>query len=120
MVELALILPVIVLLLFGTMEFGRAFYSYISVTSAVREGVREAAVGKTDAEIEARIRQAVTLSEAETRLHILEISPAEGDRVAGSAVRVEIRYDMPLVVPLIGDLLPNPLPLTASATMRSE
>jgi Flp pilus assembly protein TadG len=37
LVELALILPIIVLLMFGTVEFGRVFYSYITVTSAVRK-----------------------------------------------------------------------------------
>lgn len=120
LVELALILPIIVLLLFGTVEFGRVFYSYITVTSAVREGVRQAAVGKTDAEIEARIREAVTLAEADTRLQILSITPTEGNRPTGVPVKVEIRYDMPLIVPLIGDFLPNPVPLSASATMRKE
>ena len=120
LVELALILPIIVLLMFGTVEFGRVFYSYITVTSAVREGVRQAAVGKTDEEIEARIRDAVTLAEANTRLQILSITPAEGARTPGVPVSVEIRYNMPLITPLISDFLTNPLPLTASATMRIE
>ncbi|MEN1760996.1 TadE family protein [Anoxynatronum sibiricum] len=120
LVELALILPIIVLLLFGTVEFGRVFYSYITVTSGVREGVRVAAIGKNDAEIEARIREAVTLAESDTRLQILSITPAEGSRPPGVPVTVEIRYNMPLITPLIGDYLPNPVPLTASATMRRE
>lgn len=120
LVELALILPIIVLLLFGTVEFGRVFYSYITITSAVREGVREAAVGKSDDEIEARIKEAVTLSDADTQLHILPITPSEGSRTTGVPVKVEIRYDMPLIVPLFLDFLPNPVPLKASATMRKE
>lgn len=120
LVELALILPIIVLLLFGTVEFGRVFYSYITITSAVREGAREAAVGKTDAEIEARIKEAVTLADLDTRLHISPITPSEGNRTTGVPVKVEIRYEMPLIVPLIGEFLPNPVPLTASATMRKE
>lgn len=120
LVELALILPIIVLLLFGTVEFGRVFYSYITVTSAVREGAREAAVGKTDVEIEARIREAATLSNADTQLQVISITPAEGSRTTGVPVTVEIVYNMPLIVPLIGDFLPNPVPLSASATMRKE
>ena len=120
LVELALILPIIVLLMFGTVEFGRVFYSYITVTSAVREGVRQAAVGKTNAEIEERIRDAVTLAESNTRLQVVSILPAEGARTTGVPITVEIRYDMPLVTPLIGDFLPNPVPLTATATMRRE
>lgn len=120
LVELALILPIIVLLLFGTVEFGRVFYSYITVTSAVREGVRQAAVGKTDDEIKERIRDAVTLAEIDTRLQIVSISPVESARTTGVPVTIEIRYNMPLVTPIIGDFLPNPVPLSATATMRRE
>jgi Flp pilus assembly protein TadG len=38
MVELALMLPVITLLLVGTVDLGRAFFGYIRLTNAVREG----------------------------------------------------------------------------------
>ena len=120
LVELALILPVLVLLLFGTVEFGRTFYSYITVTGAVREGVREAAVGKNDTEIEARVREALTLPQGASEVHSITITPSEGSRITGVPVTVELRYDMPLVTPLLNTFLPNPVPLTASATMRRE
>lgn len=120
LVELALILPIIVLLLFGTVEFGRVFHSYINITSAVREGARLGAVGRTDIEIEDRIRESVTLANADTQLSILKIYPVESARTPGIPVEIEIQYDLPLVTPLLGDILPNPVPLKASATMRHE
>ncbi len=40
MVEFALILPIIVLLLVGVFDLGRAFFSYIAITNAAREGAR--------------------------------------------------------------------------------
>lgn len=46
MVEAALILPILVLLLFGIVEFGRAFNAQVTMTHAAREGVREYAINK--------------------------------------------------------------------------
>ena len=43
-VELALILPILILLIFGIVEFGIAFNNYITITHAAREGARLAAV----------------------------------------------------------------------------
>ncbi len=46
MVELALVLPVLGLLLFGIVEFGIAFNNYLTLTDAVRAGARQAAVSR--------------------------------------------------------------------------
>ena len=43
-VEFALVLPLLCLLLFGIIQFGIAFYTYIDLTSATRDGARKAAV----------------------------------------------------------------------------
>jgi Flp pilus assembly protein TadG len=43
LVELALVLPLLLLLLGGIVDIGRAFYSYIEITNAAREGARAAA-----------------------------------------------------------------------------
>ena len=48
-VELALVLPLLILLVGGIIDFGFAFNSQISLTHAAREGVRvEAVTGDTD------------------------------------------------------------------------
>ena len=38
MVELSLVLPVLILVLLGTIDLGRAFFDYVRLTNAVREG----------------------------------------------------------------------------------
>lgn len=43
-VEMALLLPVLVLLLLGIMEFGRAYNAQVTLTNAAREGVRVMAI----------------------------------------------------------------------------
>jgi TadE-like protein len=40
MVEFALVFPVVLLLIYGIMEFGRMIYIYSSVTTASREAAR--------------------------------------------------------------------------------
>ena len=50
MVEFALILPVLVLFVFGIVEFGRAYSARIELTAAVREGARAVALGATATE----------------------------------------------------------------------
>lgn len=44
-VEFALILPVLILFVFGIVEFGRAYSARIELTAAVREGARAVALG---------------------------------------------------------------------------
>jgi Flp pilus assembly protein TadG len=40
MIEFALILPLMVLFIIGIFELGRAFFAYIAISNAAREGVR--------------------------------------------------------------------------------
>lgn len=44
--EFALVLPLMVMLLFGIIQFGVTFNNYISLTDAVRAGARKAAVSR--------------------------------------------------------------------------
>ncbi|MCL4424994.1 MAG: pilus assembly protein [Firmicutes bacterium] len=118
-VELALLLPVILFILFGIAEFGRAFNAYITLENAAREGARLGVTGASDAEILDRVKAvAVTLDEA--RLTV-QITPAEGARQRGETITVHTTYDFPLVVPLIGQILQGqPLILEAALSMRLE
>ena len=47
LVEFAVILPVLLMVLWGIFQFGIAFNDYIQVTSAAREGARKAAVSRS-------------------------------------------------------------------------
>jgi hypothetical protein len=46
LVEFALVLPVLLLMIFGIIEFARIFYSWLIVTNAVRTGERYAVTGE--------------------------------------------------------------------------
>jgi hypothetical protein len=51
-VEMALVLPLLILLLGGIIDFGFAFNTQISLTHAAREGVRVEAIGIVDGDPE--------------------------------------------------------------------
>jgi Flp pilus assembly protein TadG len=46
-VEFAIVLPILVLLIFGITQFGLAFRNYLAITDAARVGARAAAVKRT-------------------------------------------------------------------------
>jgi Flp pilus assembly protein TadG len=62
--ELALVLPVFCLLLFGIIQFGILFNNYVTVTDAVRAGTRKAAVSRLEGNpcgvAEAAVRKAAS------------------------------------------------------------
>ncbi|MCL1594196.1 MAG: pilus assembly protein [Actinomycetia bacterium] len=60
MVEFAILLPLLLVLVFGIIEFGRAYNASISLTHAAREGVREYAVTQDAAAGTAAARNAAT------------------------------------------------------------
>lgn len=55
-VEFALVLPLFVMLVFGALEFGRAYYCVHLLTNAAREGARTGSLpGKLESDVEASV-----------------------------------------------------------------
>jgi len=112
-VELALALPLVVVVLLVVVQVGLVVRDQILLVHAAREAAREAAV---DAAVDAPRRAAVAGSGlAEDRLSV----SSAGRGAAGSRVRVEVRYRAPTAVPLVGAALGD-VTLEAAATMRVE
>jgi Flp pilus assembly protein TadG len=92
LVEFALVAPVLLLILFGIVQFGIAFKNSIVVTDAVRAGARKAAVsrGLAPSQRSAAVEQAVDDSAGNldpTKLHVTVTSPTwtAGDKVTVAA-----------------------------------
>jgi Flp pilus assembly protein TadG len=112
-VEVALVLPLVVLLLLAIVQLGLLVRDQILVVHAAREAAREAAV---DPGAEAPRRAALASSTlAGDRLTVT----ATGRGAAGTRVRVEVAYRSPTAVPVIGATVGD-LTLRASTTMRVE
>ncbi len=60
MVEFAIVVPLLILLVFGTIEFGRAYNAQNALTHAAREGAREYAISQDAAAGEAAAIAAAT------------------------------------------------------------
>lgn len=112
-VELALLLPVVVLLLLAVLQVGLVTRDVVLVTHASREAARAAAVdGAPGAAREAALASSGLEGD---RLHV-----AVHDRSGpGSRVRVEVAYRAPTNVPIIGAMLGDRA-IRSSATMRVE
>jgi Flp pilus assembly protein TadG len=108
-VELALALPVLVVLLLATVQVTVVVRDQLAVVHAAREAARAAAVS-TDPSTDgaAAAHQAIALDG-------LDVSIATD----GTTVRATVRHVVRTDVPLIGALVPD-VHVTATATMRAE
>lgn len=118
MVETAIILPVILLLIMGIIDFGLLFNNFILVSNAAREGARRAALGGTDTEI-MDVVQNLTTTLDPARLAVF-ITPAENSRFTGDEVTVQVTYDSQLITPMVGALFDDGIPLNTKTIMRVE
>lgn len=118
MVETALILPIVILLLTGIIDFGLLFNNYLVITNASREAARNAAVGCTDLEINIMVAN-MTSTLDQSKLST-SIYPAQALRKKGDEVTVTIKYNNMLLTPVISAIVPNPMSLTAKTVMRME
>ncbi|MDD2433344.1 MAG: TadE/TadG family type IV pilus assembly protein [Clostridia bacterium] len=121
LVEMALLLPLLLLLLFGIIEFGRVMSASFIVTHGAREGARYGAVGATDSEIVTRIqtKAAVALYDPEDPTK-LSIEIGRTGPVKGGDIEVKVSYAVTLYLPLIPEFTGNPLTVVGTSVMRVE
>ena len=60
LVETAIVLPIVLLLVMGIIDFGLLFNNYIVISNASREGARKAALGGTDIEVVQTVQNMTT------------------------------------------------------------
>jgi Flp pilus assembly protein TadG len=105
-VEMALLLPVLILLLLGIMEFGRAFNAQVILTSAARESVRVMSISKDGANARSSaITAAGTLSPLLKDSDIAVSVPGATTASpcpSGSAATVTITYSLSTLTGLAG------------------
>jgi TadE-like protein len=125
-VEFALLLPLLLMILFGIIEFGLVLYNQEVITNASREGARFGIVMRapkyTSAEIEDAVKNYIT-----PRLICLGSCPSPAVKAEGAGglfgsdlkVHVEYTYDF-LVLPSFAASLGDTLTLKAETVMKME
>jgi hypothetical protein len=135
-VEFALLLPLLLLILFGIIEFGLVLYNQEVITNASREGARLGIVARspryTKAEIEDAVKNYLTPPPPEAqRLICLGSCPSPTVNADGAGglfwsdlkVHVEYAYDLrvlPTFAAWFGGTLGDTLTLKAETVMKME
>ena len=126
--EFALVLPVLLLVMMGILDFGRAVFAYNSLSNAARDGARVAIVDQT---ISGGIPAGA--QEAANQATGLGLNPAADVTVTytvpgastaacvaiGCEATVEARYRFTAITPIIGNIV-GPINLAATTTMTIE
>ncbi len=130
LIEFVLVIPILLLILFGIMEFGRYFYTRLTLRQAVAEAARFAVTGN-------QLTDPVSgqgLGRASSIEHIIEqrtaslgvspsdisISPADGG-APEQVVTIDVHYHYDIAFPSIASLVPSSLlDFTVSTSMRNE
>ncbi|NLB79431.1 MAG: pilus assembly protein [Clostridiaceae bacterium] len=119
LVETAIVLPILLLIIMGIIEFGLLFNNYIIITNASREGARKAAIGGTDSEIIQVVENITTTLELSKMT--ISVSPSFSSRRHGTQVQVEVVYRAGLITPIIGKFFPGgEARLMSTSVMRVE
>ncbi len=116
MVEMAIILPVLLLILFSIFEFGRILGAYMLVHDLARDGVRYGVVGMSDQSIKDHIME----HDSFLSISSDDINITPSIRSLGSALTVGIDYEIEIITPIISSIVPNPINLRAEYVMRVE
>ncbi|MFC7491620.1 MULTISPECIES: TadE/TadG family type IV pilus assembly protein [unclassified Knoellia] len=125
MVEFALLLPLLLLVLFGLIDMGRMFLTQAMVTNAAREGARMAAF-RLDADVPTRANASMPgingVSGGTTTVQILDACPAAPTAAQAARVRVTVNGFSWVALGAISGLFPGgaiaaPTP-TATSSMR--
>ena len=116
-VEFALVLPLLLMVLFGITEFGRAIAVVEVLTSAAREGARIAAVTAPDqAAVEARVNEVLGAAAVTASAIILEGPVGQPE----STVKVTVRSDFDVLSASVLSAFSGTITLQGVSVMRHE
>ena len=118
MVEFALVMPILLLLVFGVTEFSRAFMTLNVITSAAREGCRLAVVTGPDATaVTARVNEVCAAARVvPTNVAVVGPDPLDVER----RVTVTVQTNFQVLSARVLGTFRGTIPLTASTVMRHE
>ena len=118
MVEFALVLPILLLVVFGATEFGRAWMTLNILTAAAREGARLAVVTAPDvAAVNARVTEVCTAARVvPTVINCVGPDPADVEQ----RVTVTVQSNFTVLSARVLGPFNGTFPLTAVAVMRHE
>jgi len=124
LVETALVLPVVLILLMGLFDFGRAIFAYNTVAEAARNGARVAIVNQTPADICAVAAQrAVGLGLSAGCVSPgqvgVSLSPSSGCTAINCLQSVTVTYAFTPLTPIVSAFT-GPITVNSTSTVAVE
>ena len=122
--EFALLLPVLLLMLLGIIEFGMIMYSREVVTNAAREGARAGIVQGPPKRTEGQIKEIARNYLTNTGINSskVEFAVTNAELVSPNNLTVQATYEYNFLFPYIPMIagIPSPLDIRTQVVMRHE
>jgi len=115
-VEFALVLPLLLLLLLGIIDFGQVFYKVILANEAAREAART--VATSDAGGSSAKSTAIAAAQAIDSSFTANVNSTS--LVTGDTLIVTVTGSVAIADPIMSTFLGNPYSVSAKANMRME
>jgi Flp pilus assembly protein TadG len=132
-VSFALVGPLFLFIIFGLMEMGGVLNAWMVITNEAREAARYGAVtydgtanqttelANEQASIRAFVQQRLNGQLAASGIYRQpDVAFIPTGTNQSPLVQVTIYYQVPLVIPVVSQFLPNPFPIAARSAMRGE
>ena len=128
LVETAFVLPIMLLVCVGILEFGRAYQTWQVLTQAARAGVKVAAVeGSSDEQVEIAVRTELAAGELPNAatVPVMLNRRVPSSNATSSQITIDYPFDFVVLNPAAHLVRPAsttgaPLTMSAVATMRNE
>ena len=120
-VEFALVLPILLLIVCGILDFGWLFYNQLSVENACREVARVGCVNAQDAQLDQIVTDKVEAILPKNLKSVVvdskltnPTSPLEGD------LKVNVKAEMNTLTPVLGVIYGKTKELSYTVTIKTE
>ena len=117
LVEFAIILPILLMLVMGILQFAMILNAYLTILNASREGARTGIMGSSDTTIQNTVVSTSPILNPQNLT--VTILPNETNRKSGTTLTVNVRYNYKLTIPIISSLFQN-IVLSEQTSMRVE
>lgn len=116
-VEMAIVMPVLLLLICGIMDFGHIYYQLHTVNAAAREGARKTAVSQN---LPTAVTDTTNFIQTNYNSQF-QVNVVPSPPVSGQNVTVTVTHSVNIITPIISCLFPsNPYTVTGTTVMRVE
>ncbi|MCQ6271389.1 pilus assembly protein [Pseudarthrobacter sp. R1] len=109
-VEFAILLPLLLMLVLGTIEFGRAYNAQITLTNAARDGVRVMAIANDPTSAKTAAKNAA--ASVSTTIPTSDITLSTNACSIGAQVTLTIKYNLSTITGIAG-----PFPMSGKGVM---